>query len=50
MTDPANLPTIEKRMATLLMLKLTPYTIDGINHFLQCPKAEEFRRQKAAKA
>ncbi len=66
-----NLPTIEKRMATLLMLiaeevrpckgcgqqlafvkhkngKLAPYTIEGLNHFLDCPKAEEFRRQKAA--
>jgi hypothetical protein len=65
------LPPIEKRLATLLMLvaeevrpckacgvqlafvrhhngRLAPYTIDGVNHFIACPKAEDFRKQKAA--
>lgn len=27
--------------------KLTPYTLEGLNHFLDCAKAEEFRKQKA---
>ena len=26
--------------------KLTPYTMDGTNHFINCPHAEEFRKQK----
>jgi len=66
----ADLPPIEKRMATLLMLiaeevrpckacgvqlafvrhhngRLAPYTIDGVNHFITCEKAEDFRKQKA---
>jgi hypothetical protein len=25
-----------------------PYTADGVNHFINCPSAEEFRKQKAA--
>lgn len=29
--------------------KLAPYEIDGTNHFITCPKAEDFRRQKAEK-
>ena len=28
--------------------KLSPYTMDGVNHFVNCPAAEEFRRRKAA--
>lgn len=27
--------------------KLTPYTMDGTNHFINCPRADEFRRRKA---
>jgi hypothetical protein len=26
--------------------KLTPYTIDGVNHFINCPLADAFRRGK----
>lgn len=65
-------PTIEKRMSTLLQLiaeqirpckacgeqlafvrhrnnQLAPYNLDGINHFITCVKADEFRKQKAAR-
>jgi len=28
--------------------KLAPYTLDGMNHFINCPKAEQFRNKKAA--
>lgn len=28
--------------------KVAPYTLDGINHFINCPAAEEYRRKKAA--
>lgn len=24
--------------------KLAPYTIDGLNHFVNCPQAEQFRK------
>ena len=24
--------------------KLAPYTLDGVNHFATCPKADQFRR------
>ena len=26
--------------------KLAPYTMGGLNHFLDCPNATQFRRQK----
>lgn len=26
--------------------KIAPYTLDGVNHFATCPKAEQFRRGK----
>lgn len=26
--------------------KLAPYTMDGVNHFVNCPKAEQFRTKK----
>lgn len=26
--------------------KLGPYTMDGVNHFINCPNAQDFRRQK----
>jgi hypothetical protein len=26
--------------------KLAPYTEDGVNHFITCPKADQFRRAK----
>ena len=26
---------------------LTPYTVEGINHFTNCPSAEHFRRRRA---
>jgi uncharacterized protein with PIN domain len=28
--------------------KVAPYTVDGLNHFLTCPKAREFRRKPGA--
>ena len=28
--------------------KLTPYTVDGINHFANCPEAQRFRKGKAS--
>jgi hypothetical protein len=30
--------------------KYTPYTKDGLNHFVNCPHAKEFRRTDAANA
>lgn len=27
--------------------RLGPYTMDGVNHFINCPAAEEFRKKKA---
>lgn len=26
--------------------KLAPYTMDGLNHFVNCPEAESFRKRK----
>ena len=27
-------------------LKNVPYTADGLNHFIDCPKAEQFRKER----
>jgi hypothetical protein len=27
--------------------KVAPYTIEGINHFVNCPQADRFKRQQA---
>jgi hypothetical protein len=26
--------------------KLAPYTLDGVNHFINCPKGGQFRKRK----
>lgn len=31
-------------------LKPTPYTPEGLNHFIDCPAASQFRRKKKADA
>lgn len=30
--------------------KLAPYTMGGVNHFIDCAKADQFRRQKGSAA
>ena len=30
--------------------RLGPYTMDGVNHFINCPAAEDFRKRKAGNA